>query len=101
MGGVSEMAEWKTRQHLEDHYEFHRREFPGYSIEQYDASAQETIEVGARFAYRDRVTRERRVGYFHRDSSRFVAVDMDGFIRSHYRTDEAHVADLPQSTYRD
>jgi hypothetical protein len=95
------MAAWRTRQHLIDHYEGHRREFPGYSLEQYDASAQETLSIGVQFTYRDPVTGERRVGYFHRDSSRFTATDLDGFIRSHFRTDEAHVAGLPLSTYRD
>ena len=95
------MAEWKTPQHLADHFALHRREFPGLSLQQYDASAQETIALGVRFTYRVRVTRERRVGYFHRETSRFVAVDVDGFIRSHHRTDEATIADLPQSTYQD
>jgi len=95
------MAEWKSRAHLENHYAIHRREFPGYSIEQYDASAQETIVIGTCFTYRDRITGERRVGYFHRELSRFTCTDLDGSIRSHYRTDEAHVADLPHSTYQD
>lgn len=95
------MADWKTWQHLEDHYGLHRRDFPGFSIEQYDDSAQETIAVGVRFTYRVRVTLERRVGYFHRESSRFVAVDLEGFIRTHHRTDEATVAGFWQSTYHD
>ena len=95
------MAEWKSRRHLEDHFGIHRREFPGYSIDQYDASAQETIILGNQFRYRDPVTRERRVGYFHRDSARFAALDIDGFVHSHFRTDEAYVVELPMSTYRD
>jgi hypothetical protein len=95
------MADWKTRQHLEDHWELHRREFPGFSIEQYDASAKETIAIGNEFKYDDPNTREHRVGYYDRESARFVAVDLDGFIRSHFRTDEDHVANLPRSTYQD
>lgn len=95
------MAEWKTRQHLEDHYGQHGGKLRYRSIAEYDASAQETIADGVRFTYRDRITGERRVGYFHRESSRFTVVDLDGLIRSHYQTDEAHVADLPQSTYQD
>ncbi len=94
------MAEWKSRRHLEDHYELHRREFPGFSMAQYDASAQETIAIGVRFTYRVRVSREPRVGYFHRETSRFTAVDLDGCIRTHHLTDEATVAGFDRSTYR-
>ena len=95
------MAEWRTWDHLEDHYLQHRHEFPGYSIGQYDESAQETLARGIAFTYIDRVTRERRTGYFHRDSSRFLVLDRDGYIHSHFRTDEAYVAGLIGSTYRD
>lgn len=95
------MADWKTRQHLEDHYEIHRGELHARSIEEYDASAQETIALGVRFTYRVRISRERRVGHFHRETSRFVGVDLDGYIRTHHRTDEATVAGFDQSTYRD
>jgi hypothetical protein len=95
------VADWKTQQHLEDHYELHRRELRVRSIEEYDASAQDTIVIGVTFTYRDRRTGEPRVGYFHRDSSRFAATDVNGLLRTHYRTDEAHVAGLPRSTYRD
>jgi hypothetical protein len=95
------MADRKTRQHLEDHYHLHHREFPGFSMAQYDASAQETIAIGGRFTYRVRVAREPRVGYFHRETSRFTAVDLDGYIRTHHLTDEATVAGFDRSTYRD
>jgi hypothetical protein len=95
------MADWKTRQHLEDHFGWHHRELGVRSIGEYDASAQETIVIGTPFTYRDPVTKEPRIGYFHRDTSRLVATDLDGFIRTHFRTDEAHIAGLPLSTYRD
>lgn len=95
------MVMWRSAAHLEDHYFLHRGEFPGFSMAEYDASAQETIAVGVRFTYRDRITGERRVGYFHRDSSRFTAVDLDGFIRTHHRLDEGQVYEMPRSTYRD
>jgi len=95
------MAEWKSQEHLEDHYWDHRAEFPRLSIEQYDASAKETIAIGVEFTYIDRVTRLRRTGYFHRDSSRFTVLDTDGFIHSHFRADEAYAADLIGSTYTD
>lgn len=95
------MALWRSVAHLEDHYSLHRGELPGFSMAQYDASAQETMEVGVRYTYRDRITGERRVGYFHRDSSRFTAVDLDGFIRTHHRLDEGQVCEMPLSTYQD
>jgi hypothetical protein len=95
------VAEWATDRHLMDHYFDHRSQFPGYSVEQYDASAQETIALGVRFTYRDRGTGLGRVGYFHRASSRVTVVDLDGRIHSHFRTDEDYVASLPRSTYTD
>jgi hypothetical protein len=95
------MAEWRTREHLEDHYWQHRDEFPRHSVQQYDASAKETIAIGVEFSYIDRVTRLRRTGYFHRDSSRFTVLGVNGYIHSHFRTDEAYVADLIDSTYQD
>jgi hypothetical protein len=95
------MAAWRTQVHLEDHYGDHRHEFPGYSIEEYDVSAQETIAIGTRFTFREPRTGVRRFGYYHRDSARLTVTDTDGFIRTHFHTDEAHVADLPASTYVD
>jgi hypothetical protein len=95
------VAAWRTPEHLEDHYWQHRHEFPGYSIEQYDASAQKTISIGIWFTFREPRTHERRAGYYHRDSARFTVTDTDGYIRSHFHTDEAHVADLPASGYQD
>jgi hypothetical protein len=32
---------------------------------------------------------------------RFTATDLDGSLRTHFQTDEGHVAGLPLSTYRD
>jgi hypothetical protein len=95
------MAPWKSRAHLEDHFGWHRGELGLRSVEEYDASAQETINIGTPCTYRDPVTGEPRVGYFHRETSRFTATDLDGYVRSHFQTDEAHVAGLPLSTYRD
>jgi len=94
------MVDWKTRKHLEDHFGEHHRELRVRSSAEYDASAQETIEIGVRFTFRDRITVEPRSGYFHRDTSRFTATDLDGLIRTHFLTDEAHVAGLPRSTWR-
>jgi hypothetical protein len=95
------VAEWKSRQHLEDHFGWHRRELGVRSVAEYDASAQDTIALGVEFTYRDRITDERHIGYFHRESSRFTATTLDGLIVTHFRTDEDYVASQRQSTYRD
>jgi hypothetical protein len=95
------MAEWKSGAHLEDHYGRHRSELRTRSLEEYDASAQETITLGVRFTYTDTPTRERRIGYFHRDSSRFVTTTLDDLIVTHFQADEGYVAELEFSTYRD
>jgi hypothetical protein len=93
------MATWKTPEHLEDHYGRHRGQLRCRSIEQYNASAQETIVLGMQFTYTDRGTRERRVGYYHRDTARFCGADTDGFLRTHHILDEGDVYDLLDSTY--
>jgi hypothetical protein len=93
------MAEWKTRQHLEDHYSRHRGQIRARSIAEYDASAQETIVLGQRFEYRDGRTNEPRIGYYHRDTARFVGCDVDELIRTHHVLDEDDVYSLPRSTY--
>jgi hypothetical protein len=95
------MAEWKTPEHLTEHFPEHRGELRVRSVAEYDASAQETITLGVRFSYRHRTTHEHHVGYFHRESSRFVATTPDGLIVTHFQTDEAYVVGLPQSTYHD
>jgi hypothetical protein len=95
------MAAWKTPEHLTDHYGWHRGELRVRSVAEYDASAQETLLLGTPFTYRDPVTGEPRIGYFHRATSRFVSTDLDGYVRTHFQTDESHVAGLPLSTYRD
>lgn len=95
------MAEWRSQTHLVDHYGDHRREFPGFSIEQYDSSARETAAIGIELTYRDRITGLRRFGYYHRDTARMTVLDSDGFIHSHFRCGEDYVAELPESTYGD
>jgi hypothetical protein len=95
------MAQWKSRAHLEDHFGRHRRELRVRLIEEYDASAQETIALGRIFRYRDRRTQERRIGYYHLETARFVGLTMDHEIVTHYRTDEAEVYSMLESTYWD
>jgi hypothetical protein len=95
------LAVWRSQRHVEDHYHQHRHEFPGFTIEEYDASAQETIAVGVELTYRDRITGLRRRGYYHRETARITVLDSDGFIHSHFRCGEDYVAELPGSTYEE
>jgi hypothetical protein len=95
------VAAWKSAGHFEDHYADHRGALRIRSIEDFDASAQETITLGIRFTYRDRTTGLRHTGYFHRETSRFTGTDPDGLVVTHFQTDEGYVADLPGSTYQD
>jgi hypothetical protein len=59
------------------------------------------MALGVRFTYRDERTRELRIGFFHRDTSRFVVTTLDGLIVTHFQTDEGVVAGYDLSTYRD
>ena len=95
--------DWETQAHLEDHFydRRHGRALGCRSIQEYDASAQETVLIGVEFNYIDSPTRLRRIGYFHRDTSRFVVVSTANKIVSHFQADEAYVAGLEASTYID
>lgn len=93
------MAVWKSVAHLTDHYEQHRSEFPGYSIEEYDASAQSTLDSGTYFEYFHVGSGETRVGCYDRESRGFTVIDEDDSIVSHFRCDEPYVQRLPYNTY--
>jgi hypothetical protein len=90
---------WKTRRHLTDHYRAHRSEFPGFSIEAYDASAHETLTIGVSFNYVDFRTDEDRIGCFDRESGRFTATTTDDLIVTHFITDEATIMNLLYNDY--
>jgi hypothetical protein len=93
------MAVWKSVRHLRDHYGQHRAEFPGASIEDYDASAQETLSVGVYFEYFDDRTEAWRTGCYHRETGRLTILDEDDLIVSHFRCNEWYVESLTDSTY--
>jgi hypothetical protein len=93
--------DWETLAHLEDHFPIHRRELGVRSIGEYDASAQETVRLGREFRYFYAPERAWRIGFFHRETSRFVAASLRRRIITHFRADEAYVAEQPHSTYRD
>lgn len=92
------MHEWISRQRLEDHYNKHGRYLRTRTIEEYVASALDTIARGTIFGYDDPRSGERRIGCFDRATGRFTAItDDDRYIVSHFRSDEAYVIGLPDS----
>jgi hypothetical protein len=95
------MALWIDEIRRWNHYVDHGRALGCRTLEEYDASADETIELGTRFEYLDRRSGGRRLGYYHRTSGRFVGTTDDGvFILTHFAAGEIYVRSLPGSTYR-
>jgi hypothetical protein len=94
-------VEWESPEHLTDHYPDHRGELRVRSVAEYDASAQETIALGREFRYYYDPERVWRIGFFHRETSRFVSASLRRRIITHFRADEAYVAELTHSTYTD
>jgi hypothetical protein len=93
------VAAWKTEQHLRDHYGEHGAEFPGSSLADYEASAQQTLDVGTYFEFFDDVSSEWRLGCYHRETRRFTVLDEDDRIVSHFRSAESYVRGLLESNY--
>lgn len=83
---------WRSHNHL-------LNEFPGYSIEEYDQSAHETVEIGIPFEYADPDTDDDRIGYFDSTTGRFTGTTLDGLIVTHFATTEGYVIGLPDSDY--
>jgi len=99
---IADQATWSPGQ-LTAHFQKHGREMPWASESVYDASARETVRIGAAFTYRDREANMERLGFYHRESNRFVGVTRDGRrITTQFRPDrgEGYVRALDRSTYR-
>lgn len=93
------MASWRSERHLRDHYVQHRGEFPSASLEEYDASAQDTLSIGTYFEYFDDRAEEWRTGCYHRGTRRLTVLDQDDRIVSHFHCTEWYVESLTDSTY--
>lgn len=93
--------DWETPEHLEDHFPIHRGELGVRSVEEYDASAQETVLLGVEFRYFYAPAGVWRIGFFHRETSRFVVASTERRIISHFRADEEYAAEQAYSTYTD
>jgi hypothetical protein len=99
---IAREATWAPGQ-LRAHVDKHGREGPWASEAEYDASARETIRIGAAFTYQDRESNAERLGFYHKDSNRFTGVTRDGRrITTQFKPDrgEAYVRGLDRSTYR-
>ena len=99
---VARDATWAPGQ-LRSHFEKHGQEGPWASESEYDGAAREAIRIGTSFTYQDRESNSERLGFYHKESNRFVGVTRDGRrITTHFRPDrgEAYVRGLERSTYR-
>jgi pyocin large subunit-like protein len=99
---IAREATWAPGQ-LRAHVDKHGREGPWASEAEYDASARETIRIGTAFTYQDRESNAERLGFYHKDTNRFIGVTRDGRrITTQFKPDrgEAYVRGLARSTYR-
>jgi RHS repeat-associated protein len=77
--GIAKKAKWvRSRQGVEGpglrgHFGKHGSQVGARNARDYDMSARRTIQNGRRFAYRDRSSGERRVGYWDPDTGFFTA----------------------------
>ena len=95
------MADWRSREELEGHFRQHRRALGIATVEEYDASARDTIAVGTYFEYRDLRTDDWHVGYYDRATQRFTGLNADeSLLLTHFRCPERYVTrSLRGSTY--
>jgi hypothetical protein len=93
------MARWRTEAHLRDHFRDHGRELGCSTIEEYDASAQATLDLGAYFEFFDDTAEESRIGCYDRFRGRLTILDTDDQIVSHFRCPEWYVSGLLHNTY--
>ena len=91
------MADWKSRDDLEDHFRRHGAEVGARDVAEYIRLANVTIRDGIRFTYR--LTGTPRIGYYHPRSKRFVAMNEAGLILSLSRRSENYVRAQARSTY--
>jgi hypothetical protein len=93
------MADWRSGKQLSDHFVDHGHEM-GFSNEwEYDDSAQETIAIGDWLEYYHGNAHAWRHAYYHEPTRRFVVLNLDGEIVSHYFAHPMYVRNLPFSTW--
>jgi len=91
---------WANRRSLSRHFHDHGSELRRATIGEYETSSRGTIRAGTRFTFRDRLTHERRVGYFDRRNDRLTVLDeAETYIVTHFRCDEDYVRGCNESDY--
>ena len=95
------MATWKTPWHLEDHFGVHGNELGCRTAADYDESAQATLATGTYFTYFDEDSDEEHTGCYDRPTRRFVALDPDDQIVTHFACDVWYVRGLLYSNYHE
>lgn len=93
---------WVSPNRLRWDFQKHAPEFPYSTVQEYEASSIDTIQVGTRFEFEDRKTGRLRVGYYDVNTNRLtILADDESTILSHYRPTrgEAYVRGLLRSTY--
>jgi hypothetical protein len=93
-------AAWRTEAHRRAHFRLHGHRLRLRTVEEYDASARETIRLGVRVSYMDLDSGEDRVGYFDPDRGRFTGLSADErFIVTHFRATARYVRRLLNVDY--
>lgn len=96
------MTAWMSEAHLLDHFEIHGRKMGFRTAEEYDASAQATLETGTYFTYFDDGAGEERLGCFDRLTGLFVALTEDSEeIVTHFATTVQYIRRLPYNNYEE
>jgi hypothetical protein len=87
---------------LQSHFDKHGMSLGITSVAEYDASARQTVALGDRFNYIDRISGQLRVGYYDRASNRFTALSVDEqVIYTHFapKNGVGYIIQLPSSDY--
>lgn len=94
MAGGAQQPEWRSTAELRRHFRKHRRKLAIRTVQEYDASARETINNGKRFTFRDRWTGDWRAGFYEVVTGRLTVLTEDEeLIVTHYPCSERHVRD--------
>jgi hypothetical protein len=89
---------WVDGDSLAYHFDLHGLEVGAQTERDYLRSAQQTVQLGARFTYRH--NGKDRVGRFHPRTGRLtVLTDDETAIVNHFVTTVQYVRGLPDSTY--
>src|SRR5262249_52676566 len=93
-------AEWPDESYRRRKFAKHGARLRLKTVDDYDASARETIRDGLRFTYSESDPSEDRVGYFDSNRRRLTALSGDEtVIVNHFRATENYVRHLENSDY--